>query len=523
MSTGNHFTDAIVALDYDPATWCATHETNRADCGCAIPDTAAKSNEDQPPEKDGTNTAPRQHHRHVALTTAASITPRPVRWLWDGRLALGTLGLLAGREGLGKSTLAYWIAARLTRGELPGEDYGKPRAVLVAATEDSWAHTIVPRLMAAGADLSMIYKVEAINADDIEVGLSLPHDLNDIEMLASEVDAGLLILDPLMSRLGALDTHKDAEVRQALEPLVAVADRGRFAILGLLHHNKSGSTDPLQLVMGSKAFTAVARSVHTVVEDPDEPAHRLFGTPKNNLGSTDLATLTFTITSAAIDTDEGTAWTGQLQWGEDHTESIQSAMGRSQDPDERSATTEAAEWLEDWLATQGGEASSADAKKAAKAAGHSDRTLKRASERLRVEVSSSGFPRMTYWSLPVGPTGSDSGANQSGQPSWGECVCGLTDSKEGHTCRSEPVGPSRAKTRQSGQLGQSGQGLDTGPNSVAPLDEDTFPELTTPHPEPVPDDPSICPCGNPLHQLYINAGRRACPGHDHLLAQEQTA
>ena len=50
-------------------------------------------------------------HRRVVLTSAADIEPRPVFWLWDGRLALGTLGLLAGREGLGKSTLGYWLAA----------------------------------------------------------------------------------------------------------------------------------------------------------------------------------------------------------------------------------------------------------------------------------------------------------------------------------------------------------------------------------------------------------------------------
>ena len=59
--------------------------------------------------------------------------------------------------------------------------------------------------------------------------------------------------------------------------------------------------------MGSKAFTAVARSVHTVVPDPDDETdqRRLFGTPKNNLGRSDLPTLAFTITGHPIDTDDG--------------------------------------------------------------------------------------------------------------------------------------------------------------------------------------------------------------------------
>src|SRR5476651_1994147 len=96
------------------------------------------------------------HERHIILTKASQIKPRPVFWLWKNRLALGTLGLLAGRQGVGKSTLAYWVAARLTRGELYGTYFGTPKAVLICAAEDSWEHTIVPRLIAAGADRDRI-------------------------------------------------------------------------------------------------------------------------------------------------------------------------------------------------------------------------------------------------------------------------------------------------------------------------------------------------------------------------------
>src|ERR1035437_8263960 len=114
--------------------------------------------------------------RHVVLTSAASIKPRPVFWLWKNRLALGTLGLLAGREGVGKSTLGYWIAARITQGDRCGCFAGTPKAVLVCATEDSWEHIIVPRLMAAGADLTRLYLVGVVTALDIRVGMSLPRD-----------------------------------------------------------------------------------------------------------------------------------------------------------------------------------------------------------------------------------------------------------------------------------------------------------------------------------------------------------
>lgn len=373
------------------------------------PDWFATANAGLPPMEDYGDTD--AGTRHILLTTASDIRPRPVWWLWKNRLALGTLGLLAGREGAGKSTLAYWITARLTRGDLFGHYQGQPKAVLVVAAEDSWEHTIVPRLIAAGADLTMVHRVEMISALDLTVGLRLPGDLLAVEKAAIDLDAALLLLDPLMSRLGDLDTHRDAEVRQALEPLVAMADRISMSVLGIIHHNKSGSSDPLQLVMGSKAFTAVARSVHTVVADPDDETNqrRLFGTPKNNLGRSDLPTFTFTINSHAIDTNEGTAWTGRLEWGEELTDSIIDTLRRAvaNADEDRDAVSDAAEWLTDYLVSKGGQVPGSDAKKAGRAVGHAERTIQRARLRLKLVVSNAGFPRITYWELPPMPDPTD--------------------------------------------------------------------------------------------------------------------
>jgi len=412
--------------------------------------------------------------RRLKLTSAATIKPRPVFWLWTARLALGTLSLLAGREGLGKSTVAYWIAARITRGNLPGAFHGKPASVLVCATEDSWEHTIVPRLMAADADLERIYRVEVVTAMEVHVGLSLPRDLTAMEKSATEVGAAMLLLDPLMSRLGDLDTHRDAEVRQALEPLAAIADRCGMAVLGVCHHNKSGGSDPLQMVMGSKAFTAVARSVHTVVPDPedDTDTRRLFGTPKNNLGRTDLPTLSFTIGSHRIDTDEGTAWTGRLAWGDEHAGSIGDAMRRAAvSDDDKSATTEAVEWLEDLLESKGGRVASAEAKRLGKVAGHNETTLKRAKQRLGLSAESEGFPRVTHWASPVGP--------QSDHLLRGD---GLTD----------PTDPTA--------LSQASRASQASPEGVDPTAD------------PTGEVAVLCACGNPISSMRVSYGKTLCLG-----------
>jgi hypothetical protein len=224
--------------------------------------------------------------------------------------------------------------------------------------------------------------------------------------VAREVDAVLLILDPLLSRVDdRLDTHKDADVRRALEPLVAAADMANLAVLGLIHHNKSGSTDPLQVIMGSKAFAAVARSVHTVIYDPDDDSktRRLFGTPKNNLGRSDLPTFSFTIESVAVPVDDGNdlAWTGQLVWGEASAHSIHDAMERAAESSEqKSAASEAQQWREDYLTRKNDVAESGEIKKAAHAAGHTERSIRTARTRLKVEISKHGYQGQTWWSLP---------------------------------------------------------------------------------------------------------------------------
>jgi hypothetical protein len=356
---------------------------------------------DAPPARGG-EIAP-NGHRTVTLIPASGVTVRPVRWVWDQRLALGTFNLLGGREGVGKSTCGYQLAADLTRGRLKGVYAGQPRAVIVAATEDSREHTIVPRLMAAGADLSKVFFVDVVTAEGTGTTLCLPRDLEQLERLSREVGAALLLLDPLMSRLDAsLDTHKDSEVRQALEPLVALADTTDACVLGLIHVNKASTSDPLTMLMGSRAFVAVARAVLFVMKDPHDEEKRLLGQPKNNLGRCDVPTLTFQIAGTRVaETPEGEVWTGRLAWLGESDQTIQEAINSaSEQAGEKGATTEASDWLFDYLTSQGGVAESRVVKKEAEKAGHSSTALRRARERLHLGSDSYGFPRMTLWKLP---------------------------------------------------------------------------------------------------------------------------
>lgn len=391
--TGPEQADVVMAM---PLDW-PIHPVCLA-CVDAIRNGPGEQNEDE----DGDEEAEDVEGRRLVLTPASTIPPRPVHWLWEDRLPIGSLCLLAGREGIGKSTAAYTLAAECSTGTLKGRYYRQPKAVIVAATEDSWEHTIVPRLMAAGADLDRIYRIDVVEAD-FAGQLIVPEDLAALTHQARAVDAGLILLDPLMSRLDAkLDTHRDAEVRRALEPLAALADQAKAVVLGLIHVNKSGGTDPLSTVMASRAFTAVSRAVLYVVTDPDDEAARLLGQAKNNLGRLDLPTLRYRIVGRHVaDTDEGPVWTGQLTWDGETERTIHEALEASAAPGGQTAVDEAAGWLEDYLEEQGGGAESSAVKAAGKTAGHARATLERAAKRLKVSVEQQGFPRRTWWTLPA--------------------------------------------------------------------------------------------------------------------------
>jgi hypothetical protein len=350
--------------------------------------------------------------RILRLTPASEIDMKPIRWMWDGRIPLGMLSLLAGREGVGKSTVAYTIAAHITKGTLHGQNWGLPKSVIIAATEDSWEHVIAPRLTGAGADLDRIFRVEVVEVDT-ETSLILPADIKVLEEAVVEQDVALVILDPLISRLHAsLDSHKDQEVRQALEPLTAMADRCQAAVLGIIHVNKGGSGDAVNQIMGSRAFGAVARSALFAMKSPDDENVKMLGVPKNNLGPPVMTKL-YRLEGVRVGgTDDDPITTSRVEWIGDVEMSVNEALElENQTGDGQSNLDEAKVWLLDFLTSKGGSALSSEVKVAGRQVEYSERTLKRAAKKLSVIHEAFGFPRQTLWKLPLGPTAVGPGAN----------------------------------------------------------------------------------------------------------------
>lgn len=358
--------------------------------------------EADPVEGEGTegSAESRPTWRRLKLTPASKIPPKPVRWTWEGRIPAGAVTLIPGREGIGKSLLEVWLTARLTRGELPGVHYGTPKPVFYAATEDSWERTIVGRLTAAGADLDLVYRVE-VEEEDLVVPLTLPVDCGALAQEIRRRGVAMLALDPLMSAIDSgIDTHKDRELRLALEPLGQVADATGCAVVGLAHFNKSASTDVLNLVTGSRAFTAVLRSVIAVARDPDDDAGTcVLSQAKNNLGRLDLPNLQYVIASAEIPTSEGPAHVGKLEFTGETDRTVAEILGERGDADARSERDEAAAFIANYLLDHDGEADAGQLLKEGERAGFPKRTLQAARRRAGAETRKSEFSGGWVWVL----------------------------------------------------------------------------------------------------------------------------
>jgi RecA-family ATPase len=205
--------------------------------------------------------------------------------------------MLAGEPGLGKSQLSAFLAAIVTtHGHWPnGEGRAELGSVIVLSAEDDAADTIVPRLSAAGAELSRVHIVSAVTTDDHNGRrlFNLQSDLSALEETIAHVgDVRLVIIDPVSSYLGKIDSHKNAEVRTVLEPIGEMASRLRVAVVAVTHFSKGGGTSANNRIIGSIAFVAAARAAFIVSRDPDDDSRRLFVSSKNNLGP-DRAGLAF--------------------------------------------------------------------------------------------------------------------------------------------------------------------------------------------------------------------------------------
>jgi putative DNA primase/helicase len=368
--------------------------------------------------------------------------PSEVRWLWPGRVPLGKITLLSGDPGLGKSLVTLDLAARVTRGGAMPEAVGEgvrcqvsgvslaltpdtrlltptePGSVILLSAEDDIDDTIVPRLLAAGADMSRIHIPGEAGVPSASHGrLDLKHGLERFEKVVAAVpDCRLVIIDPISAYCGNIDACRNADVRALLAPLAALAAQRGFAVLMVNHLNKSAQGPLIYRSMGSLAFAAAARNVLAVIVDPKNARARICLSVKSNLNAPSPG-LRFTIESTVAGVcDPGgpasqrpatEAALPRVVW---QTEAVDYSAEEGAAEDERAAESsglrEAREWLQQVLAE--GPMASKEIKRLATEAGISHRTLWRAKDRLGIAascVAQSGPGAKYVWQLTVAGLG----------------------------------------------------------------------------------------------------------------------
>ncbi|MDZ4144724.1 MAG: AAA family ATPase [Burkholderiales bacterium] len=336
----------------------------------------------------------------VVLARGDSLTPEPVRWLWPGWLALGKLAILAGAPGTGKTTCALNMAATVTvGGQWPNGSRCPAGDVLVWSGEDDPADTLLPRLIAAGADRSRVFFV----GDTVQGGQRRPFDpsTDTLALLtaASKLPAlRFILVDPVVSAISG-DSHKNTEVRRGMQPLVDFAAAAGAALVGITHFSKGGQgQDPAQRVVGSIAFTAVARVVLVCakVKDDDGAERRILARSKSNIGPDDGG---FAYTLEQCEALPG-IWTSRTVWGESVAGSARDLLAEPDESREAEGPSgAAAEFLRERLAL--GTCPSKTIKGEAEEAGFAWRTVQRAADRLGVMRKKSGMTGGWYWSLPT--------------------------------------------------------------------------------------------------------------------------
>jgi len=363
---------------------------------------AAARGEYQP----GNDDAPAgEYARDVSLIRASDVTPEAIDWLWNGWLAAGKMHVFGGAPGTGKTTISMGLAATVTTGgRWPDGTRSIAGNVVIWSGEDDPADTLIPRLALSGADLSRVYFIADIREGNERRSFDPARDMEPLRRKLAEIGGvKLLIVDPVVSAIAG-DSHKNAEVRRGLQPLVDLAGAMRCAILGITHFSKgTGGRDPVERLTGSLAFGALARLVLVAAkhqeEGDDGRTVRLFCRAKSNIGPDDGG-FEYDLHQAELKTHPG-IFASSVLWGEAVEGAARELLATADatgDDGEGGTLADAKRFLSDLLAD--GPLPTKTIKADADGAGYSWATIRRAQKALGIEPAKEGMKAGWVWRMP---------------------------------------------------------------------------------------------------------------------------
>ncbi len=344
----------------------------------------------------------------VELLRASDLKPQPVAWLWDGWLAQGKLHIFGGAPGTGKTTIAMGLAATVTNGgRWPDGTKAPIGNVLIWSGEDDPADTLIPRLALAGADLSRVFFIAEVLQGDERRSFNPAKDMEPLRRKLAEIgEVRLLIIDPVVSAIAG-DSHKNAEVRRGLQPLVDMGAAMSCAVLGVTHFSKgTGGRDPVERLTGSIAFGGLARVVLVAAkyqsESDDGGTVRLFCRSKSNIGP-DNGGYKYDLHQGELKTHPG-IFASRVLWGDVVEGAARELLAEADaTSDEGGTTADVKQFLADLLSE--GAMPVKLIKADVEGAGYAWRTVERAKKALGIEAIKEGGTiggkgQQWFWRLP---------------------------------------------------------------------------------------------------------------------------
>lgn len=295
------------------------------------------------------------------------------------------------------------MAATVTMGgRWPDGSRCQPGNVLVWSGEDDPADTLLPRLLAAGADKSRVYFVSGTRLNGVVQSFDPARDMAELDAKALAIGGvSLIMVDPVVSAVAG-DSHKNTEVRRALQPLVDLASRMDAAAVGISHFSKGGQgSDPASRVVGSIAFTAVARVVLVAAKiksDDGNSDRRILARGKSNIGPDDGG---FEYHIEQAEPLPG-IHASYIAWGNAVAGSARDLLSEPDGEGGSSDTSDAVSLLRDELTADCWTAAKLVQSALSAQGGFSKKQIWSASRKLGVVRLRSGFGGDWYWRLPGG-------------------------------------------------------------------------------------------------------------------------
>jgi len=337
--------------------------------------------------------------RKIDMSKASTIKPEAISWLWNDWLARGKIHILAGMAGTGKTTLSLSIAATISNGGFFADgSKAEIGNVIIWSGEDDAASTIIPRLIASGANLD---RIQIINGCVCDSDRDAFDPSSDISLLQDAVNAmgglSLFLIDPVVSAVSG-DMNMANNVRRGLQPLVDFAMQNDAAILGITHFSKgSKGASPQERVIGSQAFSAVARIV-LVAATQEDGQSRVLCKAKANI-CLDQGGIEYEIEPCTLDSGISTT---RVRWGEKIDGSSRAILDTFESSD-LEPDDDPKDALERIL--REGAKDSKTVKQTMLTNGYSDKQTRNARTLLNVIMVRDGFgaETKTFWSLPPPP------------------------------------------------------------------------------------------------------------------------